>query len=174
MILRAPAKVNLGLRITGRRPDGYHELESIFVPLDLADTVSVEVSDAASPVVMTADERGITRVDTSESVLFPWGTVAASDAVALRAFDWNSDFRTDLAVTGGGDVGLFEQTEAGTFIAVPVMSANGDPLVLAEARSLWVADFEMDGDLDVLLGTVWSSAELLRNNAVGTRADAGR
>ena len=51
MILRAPAKVNLGLRITGRRPDGYHELESIFVPLDLADTVSVEVSDAASPVV---------------------------------------------------------------------------------------------------------------------------
>jgi 4-diphosphocytidyl-2-C-methyl-D-erythritol kinase len=29
--------VNLGLRIVGRRPDGYHELESLFVPLDLAD-----------------------------------------------------------------------------------------------------------------------------------------
>lgn len=51
MILRAPAKVNLGLRITGRRPDGYHELESIFAPLDLADTVSLEVSDAAKASV---------------------------------------------------------------------------------------------------------------------------
>ena len=132
-------------------------------------TTSILLSnDAASPVVMTADERGITRVDTSESVLFPWGAVAANDAIALRAFDWNSDFRTDLAVTGGGEVGLFEQTEAGTFNAVPIVSENGNSLVLAEARSLWVADFEMDGDLDVLLGTVGSSAELLQNNADGT------
>lgn len=41
--LPAPAKVNLGLRVLGRRPDGYHLLESLFVPLDLADEVSVEV-----------------------------------------------------------------------------------------------------------------------------------
>jgi 4-diphosphocytidyl-2-C-methyl-D-erythritol kinase len=41
--LLAPAKVNLGLRVLGRRPDGYHLLESLFVPLELADEVSVEV-----------------------------------------------------------------------------------------------------------------------------------
>ena len=41
--LDAPAKVNLGLRIEGRRADGYHLLESLFVPLDLADRVSVAI-----------------------------------------------------------------------------------------------------------------------------------
>ena len=35
--LEAPAKLNLSLAITGRRADGYHELASVFVLLDLAD-----------------------------------------------------------------------------------------------------------------------------------------
>ncbi len=35
--IEAPAKLNLWLRVVDRRPDGYHELESIFVLLELAD-----------------------------------------------------------------------------------------------------------------------------------------
>ncbi len=40
--LSAPAKLNLFLHITGRRPDGYHLLQSVFVLIDWADTLHIE------------------------------------------------------------------------------------------------------------------------------------
>jgi 4-diphosphocytidyl-2-C-methyl-D-erythritol kinase len=39
--LRAPAKLNLGLAITGRRDDGFHDLVTIFQAIDLCDDVTV-------------------------------------------------------------------------------------------------------------------------------------
>lgn len=36
----APAKINLMLRITGRRPDGYHNLQTVFQMLDICDWLS--------------------------------------------------------------------------------------------------------------------------------------
>ncbi|MBB3227462.1 4-diphosphocytidyl-2-C-methyl-D-erythritol kinase [Luteibacter sp. Sphag1AF] len=39
----APAKLNLFLRITGRRPDGYHELQTVFRLLDWGDEVRIRV-----------------------------------------------------------------------------------------------------------------------------------
>lgn len=37
----APAKVNLSLHITGRREDGYHLLDSLILPLDLVDSITI-------------------------------------------------------------------------------------------------------------------------------------
>ena len=39
----APAKLNLFLHVTGRRADGYHELQTLFQLIDLADTLSITV-----------------------------------------------------------------------------------------------------------------------------------
>ena len=45
LALPAPAKLNLFLHVTGRRDDGYHLLESVFVPITLADTVTLTLRD---------------------------------------------------------------------------------------------------------------------------------
>jgi 4-diphosphocytidyl-2-C-methyl-D-erythritol kinase len=41
----APAKLNLFLHVVGRRPDGYHELQTLFQLIDLCDRVSVHVRE---------------------------------------------------------------------------------------------------------------------------------
>jgi 4-diphosphocytidyl-2-C-methyl-D-erythritol kinase len=40
------AKINLGLNIVERRPDGYHNLETVFYPVPLTDSLEVTVSDS--------------------------------------------------------------------------------------------------------------------------------
>jgi 4-diphosphocytidyl-2-C-methyl-D-erythritol kinase len=41
----APAKLNLFLHVTGRRADGYHELQTLFQLIDLCDTLTVTVRE---------------------------------------------------------------------------------------------------------------------------------
>jgi len=41
----APAKLNLMLHIVGRRPDGYHELQTVFQLIDLCDRLDIRVRD---------------------------------------------------------------------------------------------------------------------------------
>ena len=43
--IQTPAKINLFLRVLGRRPDGYHELESLMIPVSLYDQVRIERID---------------------------------------------------------------------------------------------------------------------------------
>ncbi len=42
MIAFAPAKINVGLRIVGKRSDGYHNLSSILYPIPLCDALEIE------------------------------------------------------------------------------------------------------------------------------------
>jgi 4-diphosphocytidyl-2-C-methyl-D-erythritol kinase len=48
----APAKLNISLRVFGRRPDGFHHIRSVMVPVSLYDEVTVEESSAGISVEM--------------------------------------------------------------------------------------------------------------------------
>src|SRR5205814_4921879 len=62
--LPAPAKLNLFLHVTGRRDDGYHTLESLLVPIDRGDHVTLsERSDSA-----VVRERGVVEVTASDDL----------------------------------------------------------------------------------------------------------
>lgn len=51
--VEARAKINLTLEILGRRPDGYHELRSIVMPISLSDTISLTSTYAQTAMTVT-------------------------------------------------------------------------------------------------------------------------
>ena len=55
VVVMAPAKINLTLEVIGRRPDGYHELASIFATIDLRDRVRVAAHKTTLDVRIAPD-----------------------------------------------------------------------------------------------------------------------
>lgn len=59
LTLPAFAKINLGLRVLGRRPDGYHEIDSILQTISLHDTIHLTVTRERD-IVLSCDDRSLT------------------------------------------------------------------------------------------------------------------
>lgn len=59
MEISSPAKINLWLRILGRRPDGFHEVETRLCKIGIADTVSLELTGTGNSVALTCNIPGI-------------------------------------------------------------------------------------------------------------------
>jgi 4-diphosphocytidyl-2-C-methyl-D-erythritol kinase len=88
----APAKLNLFLHVVGRRPDGYHLLESVFVLIDWADTLHFEHrSDGA-----------LRRHDLGEAL--PAEDLCLRAARALQAA---------AGTTAGADISILKQVPSG-------------------------------------------------------------
>jgi 4-diphosphocytidyl-2-C-methyl-D-erythritol kinase len=56
MKIRAPAKVNLSLRVVGKRRDGYHLIDTIMTPVSLYDEVAIERARAGAKLSVTCDD----------------------------------------------------------------------------------------------------------------------
>jgi len=68
MQVLAPAKINLSLKILGRRSDGFHEIETLITPISLYDKVDIEKQSrwidfsCDDPTVPSGDENLVVRV----------------------------------------------------------------------------------------------------------------
>jgi 4-diphosphocytidyl-2-C-methyl-D-erythritol kinase len=59
MICFPNAKINIGLRVTGKRPDGYHNIESILYPIGLTDILEVSEREKVSGKGISLNTTGI-------------------------------------------------------------------------------------------------------------------
>lgn len=107
---QAPAKINLFLRVIGRRPDGYHELDSIFVPISVWDRIRIEVRPAPAPVVALRCDR--------EALANPETNLASRAARAFMAeFALSAEVLIDLEKTIPAGAGLGGgSSDAGTVL----------------------------------------------------------
>ena len=62
MVVFAPAKINLGLHVMGRLPNGYHEIETLLYPIPWQDAVEVVLSERADSEDFTISQYGPTEV----------------------------------------------------------------------------------------------------------------
>ncbi|MDP9184861.1 MAG: 4-(cytidine 5'-diphospho)-2-C-methyl-D-erythritol kinase, partial [Actinomycetota bacterium] len=83
----AHAKLNAFLRVLGRRKDGYHDIETVILPLELHDLVSVEPSEELEIVVegTLADELATAGGDALIGrAAHAWARAAGLDAPRAR------------------------------------------------------------------------------------------
>ena len=91
--LPAPAKLNLFLHVVGRRPDGYHELQTAFQFIDLADRVRIA-----------------RRADTLLRRTTATPGVAEADDLVIRAAQL---LRDEFGVEEGADIGVEKRIPLG-------------------------------------------------------------
>jgi len=144
----ARAKINLSLSVLGRRDDGYHDLESVFVPLDLADRLELE---AAPPGVLDVHCRGATGLDGARNLAhraLAW--LREASGPGAPGFRLRIDKRIPVAAgLGGGSSDaaaalLAAQTLLAAPLPAPALLALGAelgadlPFFLAGGRPAWV------------------------------------
>jgi 4-diphosphocytidyl-2-C-methyl-D-erythritol kinase len=114
----APAKLNLFLHVVGRRDDGYHLLQSLFVPIDWVDTLHFE----------RRDDAGLARHDLGPAL--PADDLCLRAARALQTASgtpYGADISIDKRVPWGAGLGGGSSDAASTLLALNRLWGLGWP-----------------------------------------------
>ena len=97
-----------------------------------------------------------------------WNVPAFSGPYGAAGIDYDFDFRTDLILAGAGGLRMIRQDSTEEF--TDETATLGLPATLTEAAysGVWVADIDLEGDVDVVLSAANGSIHTLRNNGDGT------
>jgi len=89
---------------------------------------------------------------------------------AILGADLNYDFKTDLVFATPGGVRIYRQDNPQRFVDVTAQAKLPAEIVNGSYTGAWAFDFDLDGDLDVVLGVTRGEPVVLRNNGDGTFA----
>jgi 4-diphosphocytidyl-2-C-methyl-D-erythritol kinase len=108
----APAKLNLGLRVFPRRPDGFHDIESWFVPVSLRDTLTYRRAKS-----LTLHLSGLTEglSDEPEKNLVGRAALALAQAAHIQP---NAEITVHKLIPAGGGLGGGSSDAATTLLAL--------------------------------------------------------
>ena len=134
-----PAKVNLYLRVLGRRADGYHDLLSIMQPLSLADELLI--SPAPPGIILDCDQPGIPRGPGN----LVWQAALEFQRATGRKVGAHIQLRKRIPVAAG--LGGGSSDAAGTLLALNTLA--GGPLKAELLHSLAVG---LGADVPFFLG----------------------
>jgi 4-diphosphocytidyl-2-C-methyl-D-erythritol kinase len=115
LALPAPAKLNLFLHITGRREDGYHELQTVFQLLDYGDEVSFTRRDDDALTLTTSGLQDLADVAASDNLV-----LRAAHALRERAGRGRpgADIHLDKRLPLGGGLGGGSSDAASTLLGL--------------------------------------------------------
>jgi 4-diphosphocytidyl-2-C-methyl-D-erythritol kinase len=104
---QARAKVNLFLEVTGKRADGYHDIDSVFAEIDLADTLRARVpapdEGAADSITLICDDSSL---PTDESNLVVRAAYALREYCAEKGMRPKGlELRLEKRIPSGGGLG---------------------------------------------------------------------
>lgn len=113
LILPSPAKLNLFLHITGRRSDGYHELQTAFQLLDFGDTVEIHAR-SDNKIVLLESLEGVPDEDNI--------VIRAAKLLQQRQTDKNAvlgaDIKINKRIPMGGGLGGGSSNAASTLLGL--------------------------------------------------------
>jgi Tfp pilus assembly protein PilF len=128
----------------------------------------IALDSEGAPTVIMANGHEM-RMMAGAVLRFPRGPAALPPGQDnIVGLDFNDDFRMDLAFAGPGGLSLWRQDNAGAFTDVTADLALPEAVTDAPYSGVWTADIDVEGDLDLVLGTPEGQPLLLRNNRDGT------